>query len=121
MGYFTSWDKSREKGCIYCGKPATTREHIPSKAFLIEPYPEDLATLPACFECNNGFSNDEEYVSCFLDVLKAAVYQNYTQRPDIVRRLERNAKLKDLLDEQIKIEDGQIISILMKTVCVVSL
>ena len=55
MGYFTSWDKSREKGCIYCGKPATTREHIPSKAFLIEPYPEDLATLPACFECNNGF------------------------------------------------------------------
>lgn len=108
MGYFTSWDKSREKGCIYCGKPATTREHIPSKAFLIEPYPEDLATLPACFECNNGFSNDEEYVSCFLDVLKAAVYQNYTQRPDIVRRLERNAKLKDLLDEQIKIEDGQV-------------
>lgn len=108
MGYFTSWDKSREKGCIYCGKPATTREHIPSKAFLIEPYPEDLATLPACFECNNGFSKDEEYVSCFLDALKAAVYQNYTQRPDIVRRLERNAKLKDLLDEQIKIEDGQV-------------
>ena len=58
IGYFTSWDKSREKGCIYCGKPATTREHIPSKAFLIEPYPEDLATLPACFECNNGFSNN---------------------------------------------------------------
>lgn len=108
MGYFTSWDKSRAKGCIYCGKPASTREHIPSKAFLVEPYPEDLATLPACFECNNGFSKDEEYVSCFLDVLKASVYQGYTQRSDTVQRLERNKKLKELLDEQIKIEDGQV-------------
>ena len=108
IGYFTSWDKSREKGCIYCGKPATTREHVPSKAFLIDPYPEDLATLPACFECNNGFSKDEEYVSCFLDVLKAAIYQNYEQRPDTVRKLKRNTKLKDLLDEQIKIEGGQV-------------
>lgn len=108
LGYFTSWDKSRERGCIYCGKPAATREHIPSKAFLVEPYPEDLVTLPACFECNNGFSKDEEYVSCFLDTLKAAVYQDYTQRADIVRRLEKNAKLKELLDGQIKVGDSQV-------------
>lgn len=108
LGYFTSWDKSKAKGCIYCGKPATTREHVPSKAFLTEPYPENLATIPACFECNNGFSNDEEYVSCFLDILKEAVYQGYARRTETTRRLERHDKLQALLNEQIKFVDGEI-------------
>lgn len=63
LGYYTAWEKSSENGCIYCGKPAFTREHVPSKAFLTRPYPQDLATVPACFECNNGFSSDEKYVS----------------------------------------------------------
>ena len=25
LGYYTSWEKSKGNGCIYCGKPATTR------------------------------------------------------------------------------------------------
>lgn len=74
LGYYTSWEKSKGNGCIYCGKPATTREHVPSKAFLVEPYPENLSTIPACFECNNGYSEDEKYVACFLDVLKSHIY-----------------------------------------------
>lgn len=102
LGYYTSWDKSLENGCVYCGKPANTREHIPSKAFLSKPYPEDLATIPACFDCNNGFSEDEKYVSCFLDVLKEAVYQGYTRRLETAQRLEMDEKLKSILDAQIK-------------------
>lgn len=35
-GYYTNWEKSRPSGCIYCGKPAETREHVPSKSLLIE-------------------------------------------------------------------------------------
>lgn len=67
LGYYTSWEKSKSNGCIYCGECATTREHTPSKTFLIEPYPENLPTIPACFACNNGYSEDEKYVVCFLD------------------------------------------------------
>ena len=108
LGYYTSWDKSRAKGCIYCGKPATTREHVPSKAFLIEPYPESLATIPACFECNNGFSSDEEYISCFLDVLKEAAYEYYTQRQNTFKRLAKNSKLKALIEQQIRIANQKV-------------
>lgn len=108
LGYYTSWHKSKANGCIYCGKPATTREHVPSKAFLTEPYPENLATIPACFDCNNGFSSDEEYLSCYLDLLKEAVYQGYTQRLDTTRKLERHEKLQALLNEQIKVIDGKV-------------
>lgn len=108
LGYYTSWDKSAKNGCVYCGKPANTREHIPSKAFLSEPYPEDLATIPACFDCNNGFSEDEKYVSCFLDILKEAVYQDYTRRGETARRLEKDKKLKSLLDAQIKKYDERV-------------
>lgn len=38
LGYYTYWDKNRDCGCIYCGDVATTREHIPSKTFLVKPY-----------------------------------------------------------------------------------
>ena len=48
MGYYTCWEKGRPSGCIYCGKPANTREHVPSKTMLIEPFPENLPTIPAC-------------------------------------------------------------------------
>ena len=47
MGYYTCWEKGRPSGCIYCGKPANTREHVPSKTMLIEPFPENLPTIPA--------------------------------------------------------------------------
>lgn len=73
-GFYTSWKKSNENGCIYCGDDAKTREHVPSKAFLVEQYPENLPTMLACFKCNNGYSEDENYVACFLDMLKSKVY-----------------------------------------------
>lgn len=108
IGYYTSWEKTSDNGCIYCGRLAKTREHVPSKTFLKEPYPENLPTIPACLECNNGFSSDEKYVSCFLDVLKAAVYAGYTCSADTIRRLEKDDNLRTLLNEQISIFDGKI-------------
>lgn len=87
LGYYTSWEKSKSNGCIYCGESATTREHTPSKTFLIEPYPENLPTIPACFACNNGYSEDEKYVACFLDLLKSQVCLDYTQQEQTKLRL----------------------------------
>ena len=108
LGYYTSWEKSKGNGCIYCGKPATTREHTPSKVFLLEPYPENLPTIPACFECNNGYSEDENYVSCFLDVLKSYVYLDYTRQTQTDSRLLKDEKLQKTLQEQIQVKDGKV-------------
>lgn len=108
LGYYCSWNKSSSNGCIYCGGKATTREHLPSKAFLVEPYPEDMATMPACFDCNNGFSKDEEYVSCYLEVLKAAIYPGYSISESVQKRLARNEKLAHAINEQIQKDEGKI-------------
>lgn len=108
LGYYTSWEKNSKNGCIYCGSPADTREHTPSKVFLVEPFPENLPTIPACFKCNNGYSDDEKYVSCFLDVLKSYIYEDYSYNSKTIERLEKDTALKNLLDEQIKSADGKI-------------
>lgn len=108
LGYYTSWKKSKSNGCIYCGESATTREHTPSKTFLIEPYPENLPTIPACFACNNGYSEDEKYVACFLDLLKSQVCLDYTQQEQTKLRLLKDEKLQRTLQEQIWIENGKI-------------
>lgn len=47
--------------CIYCGKPATTVDHIPPKNLFSKPRPSDLITVPACNSCNNGASRDDDY------------------------------------------------------------
>lgn len=108
LGYYTSWEKSKNNGCIYCGNPATTREHVPSKAFLQEPYPDNLPTIPACFACNNGYSEDENYVACFLDILKSQVYYDYLVPEQTNFRMAKDKKLQNILQEQIKTQDDKV-------------
>lgn len=55
--------------CVYCGSQADTREHCPPKAFLKKPHPTNLPTVPACKNCNNGFSSDERYASSVINCL----------------------------------------------------
>jgi hypothetical protein len=55
--------------CVFCGGHPDTRDHAPSKVFLDEPFPEDLAVVEACAECNRSFSIDEEYLACFLEAV----------------------------------------------------
>ncbi len=51
-----------DKTCIYCAwRTGNSRDHFPPKLVLSKPYPSNLATVPACEECNNGYSLDEEY------------------------------------------------------------
>lgn len=67
---FEEFRRSADTRCIYCGGIADTREHIPPKIFLNKPYPDNLFDLPACKNCNNGFSADELYSEVFIDTLK---------------------------------------------------
>ena len=60
--------KHKDMVCIYCGNVAQTREHCPPKSFFPEhDFPDNLRVLPACEECNKGYSQDEETVRDFLN------------------------------------------------------
>jgi len=54
--------KKKPKGtCVFCGKPATTKDHIPPRKIYVQTEPDDLITVPACRSCNNGTKLDDEY------------------------------------------------------------
>lgn len=67
--------------CVYCGAPADTLDHVPSRCFLDEPYPDNLRTVQCCEKCNHKFSPDEEYVSCLIDCMKEK-----TTNPAMIKR-----------------------------------
>ena len=69
---------------------------------------ENLPIIPAYFECNNGYSEDEKYVACFLDLLKSRIYLDYTQNKQTDIRLSKDEKLQMILQEQIWIENGKV-------------
>jgi len=57
--------------CAYCGGLPNTVDHVPSKILLDDPLPNNLPVVPACTDCNRGFSRDEEYTACFLECVLA--------------------------------------------------
>lgn len=86
-------------GCIYCGGTNATREHVPSKVFLDAPYPENLSVIGACRSCNNGFSRDEEYVACLIEVVIAgAADAGVMRRPTVAKILERSPALRSRIE-----------------------
>lgn len=88
-----------ENICVYCGNPADTLDHVPSKCFLDKPYPNNLIAVQCCKECNHRFSSDEEYVSCFIDCMKEK-----TTNPDMIKRKKTRETLlhSDKLLKRIK-------------------
>ncbi len=76
-------DSRLVNGCVYCGGPEETRDHVPSRVFLDLPYPENLPVVSACSSCNNSFSQDEEYLACLIE----SVIVGSTD-PDKIRRLK---------------------------------
>lgn len=72
MKQLKCYGDSRNKGfCVHCGGPDETRDHVPAKVLLDEPYPENLPVCPSCLKCNNVISIDEEYVACLLECVLA--------------------------------------------------
>lgn len=84
--------------CVYCGGPTETRDHVPSRVLLDEPFPANLPVVPACKSCNQGFSLDEEYLACLVDsALVGSARPNEGHRPKIRKVLERKPALVSLL------------------------
>jgi len=58
---------STRKKCYICGsKLADTRDHLFPSGLFNKPLPTNLPTLPACTECNNALSSEEEQFRVFL-------------------------------------------------------
>jgi hypothetical protein len=91
-------DREAIQFCVYCGGSTESFDHVPSKVFLDKPYPLNLQWVPACKECNKGFSLDEEYVACLVECLKTGSFKS----EDVEReKIEKILKRKPLLAERI--------------------
>ena len=96
---------SLEGRCVYCGgdfgdRRGRTRDHIPSKALLREPYPSNLPTVDACLECNNGFSGDEQYVIALVAcVLAGSTRPGSIADAKVAAMLERNSRLRSRIEQ----------------------
>lgn len=120
------YDKKGQFKCIYCYEKADSREHIPSKVFLNEPFETNLAILPSCKSCNNSYSENEQYLACLIDyvqckmsnlkaVKRSKIQKAFNVRPHIKNQLEESTKYNDNGDiEYIEIDDNKIQKILLK-------
>lgn len=111
MQQFENFGDQRSRDfCVHCGGDDATRDHTPSKALLDRPLPENLPVAPACRACNNGFSEDEEYLSCLLEcVIYGSTDPGKMSRPTVVRALEQNLKLQRLIEAGRKETDAGLI------------
>ena len=41
--------------CSYCGREPETRDHVPSRILLDDPFPPNLPVVEACRTCNESF------------------------------------------------------------------
>jgi hypothetical protein len=85
-----------------------TREHVPPRVFLDKPYPSNLPVVEACKDCNNGFSLDEEYLSCLLEcVISGSTDPEKLHRENISRKVAESPSLAKRLRDAFKQEDGE--------------
>lgn len=92
-------DQRHSGFCVYCGGPVETVDHVPSMALLDKPYPPNLPTVPACAQCNHGFSLDEEYLACLLEcTLVGSTEPDKQRRPSVRSKLASKAALRAHLE-----------------------
>jgi hypothetical protein len=92
-------DERLKGGCAYCGSRPDTRDHVPSKVLLDEPYPAELPAVGACGSCNQDFSLDEQYLACFIEcVICGTTEPAGLRRPKVKRLLTENPKLKHRIE-----------------------
>lgn len=96
--------------CAFCGGAADTNDHIPSKVLLDQPYPDDLPGVEACFDCNNGFSLDEEYLACFVEcVICGTTDPAVLRRPKVQAIMRRKPALAAMIEASRREQDGRMI------------
>lgn len=93
-------DQRIARSCCYCGsmQGLFTRDHVPAKVFLDEPYPANLMVVPSCEKCNNGKSMDEEYCACIFEMFECGyVDDDMFERPKISHIVKHRPALRKML------------------------
>ncbi|REC50633.1 MULTISPECIES: hypothetical protein [Chryseobacterium] len=103
-------DRRYDNICCYCQTTILhnkTRDHIPSKVLLDEPFPNNLPIAFCCQQCNQGFSADEEYFACLLEyIVCEAKDSNLIQREKIRRILHKKPHLRKRIEKNISHENN---------------
>lgn len=89
--------------CMHCSGWLTglvaSRDHAPSKGFLLAPYPKNMPVVSICRACNESFSHDEEYMIAFMGaVLSGSVEPDRQSHPTAKRILARHQQLRRRVD-----------------------
>jgi hypothetical protein len=97
------------RGCIYCGGSAETRDHVPSKCLLEQPYPTNLPVVGCCDTCNQEFSKDEQYFVCLIEsVLCGSTDPEKIRRPSVARMMQNSPALRQRIENSKTEVNGQI-------------
>lgn len=93
-------DSRFQGSCVYCGALPDTRDHVPPKVLLDEPYPLALPVVPCCKSCNNSFSYDEVYVACLIEcVIHGTTTTEKLSRQKIKRILIERPYLQNAIEK----------------------
>lgn len=96
-------------GCLYCGGPEESRDHVPSRVFLDSPFPNQLPVVWACVECNNKFSRDEAYLACLIEsVIAGSTDPDKIRRERVAKLLRKTPKLQSKLEAAKCFRDGHV-------------
>lgn len=96
-------------GCIYCGGISDTRDHVPSKCLLEQPFPDNLPVVGCCDSCNQNFSKDEQYFVCLIEsVLCGSTNPEKIGRPSVARIMQNSPTLRQRIENSKTEVDGQI-------------
>jgi hypothetical protein len=97
------------RGCIYCFGSDDTRDHVPSKCLLEQPYPDNLPVVRCCDSCNQDFSRDEQYFVCLLEsVLCGSTDPEKIGRPSVARIMRELPALRQRIEDSRTEVNGQI-------------
>lgn len=109
MRQIVDFGDGRNKGwCVYCGGPGETRDHVPSRVLLDEPYPPELPVVSACAACNRAFSRDEAYFACLIECALTGSVEAAKTRHKVGEMLTKSPALGTLLAAAHYERDGEL-------------
>ncbi len=95
------------KHCYMCGEVATTKEHIPPKAFFPEKKNLKLKTVPSCKKHNNDKSEDDQYVLAQIcintakgvnlpkEIFKKSIFPQLERSKSFLNKISKGSKFLD--------------------------
>jgi hypothetical protein len=99
--------------CVYCGNPASTGDHVPPRALLVRPFPNNLRKVRSCLDCNHGASLDEQYFLVLLGQISTSpfIVEKLAPGGQIDRTLTRSPALDERLLSALSVDEdsGRIV------------